>query len=451
LHIALWIETKETLRKKMNIIYCWIKEGDAMTGKVYYSLYDRLLHGTVLYEAFKKVKRSKGTGGIDHQDIVSFETNIKDNILKLVTELKDKSYTPSPVKRVEIPKENGKVRLLGIPTVRDRVVQQALLTIMQPIYEEDFHPSSYGYRPKKSAHQAISKATTFIRKYELEYVVDMDLSKCFDTLDHDLILTFVKKRITDSSILKLIDKFLKSGVMIGGSIEPTTLGSPQGGVISPLIANIYLNEFDQFMKERNYRIVRYADDILIHCVSKRSAEHARGVATQFLEQTLKLTVNVDKTHIAHATEGIKYLGVIIYSKFTVIQPEKLKSFKTKVKKLTKKNQGMNLEAVIKRLNPILRGFTNYFRVANCKSLLRDLMCWIRRRLRAIQLKLWKKPRRLHRKLRELGYKGSFKYIRMNSWRNSSSPLASFSMPNQWFYELGLYNAELVETGIIVPD
>jgi len=420
-----------------------------MTRKVYYSLYDRQLHGGVLIEAFKKVKHSKGAGGIDRQSIESFESNIKDNILNLVTELKDKSYSPSPVKRVEIPKENGKVRLLGIPTVRDRVVQQALLTIIQPIYEEDFHPSSYGYRPKKSAYQAISKATAFIRKYELDYVVDMDLSKCFDTLNHDLIISFVRKRISDGSILKLIIKFLKSGVMIGGFNEPTNLGSPQGGVISPLLANIYLNEFDQFMKGRNYRIVRYADDILIHCVSRRSAEHAKVVATEFLEQTLKLTVNVDKTHIAHASEGIKYLGVIIYSKFTVIKPEKLKSFKSKVKKLTRKNQGMNLEAVIKRLNPILRGFTNYFRIANCKSLLRDLMCWVRRRLRHIQLKLWKNPRRLHRRLRELGYKGSFKYIRMNSWRNSSSPLASFSMPNQWFYELGLYRVELVETGIIV--
>ena len=421
-----------------------------MTGKVYYSLYERLLHGNVLYEAFKKVKRSKGTGGIDHQDIESFESNIKDNILRLVTELKDKSYTPSPVKRVEIPKENGKVRLLGIPTVRDRVVQQALLTIMQPIYEEDFHPSSYGYRPKKSAHQAISKATTFIRKYELDHVVDMDLSKCFDTLDHDLIISFVRKRISDGSILKLINKFLKSGVMIGGNIDPTTLGSPQGGVISPLLANIYLNEFDQFMKNRNYRIIRYADDILILGASRRSAEHAKEVATKFLEQTLKLKVNIDKTHIAHASEGIKYLGVIIYSKFTAIQPEKLKKFKTKIKKLTRKNQGMNLEEVIKRLNPVLRGFTNYFRIANCKSLLRDLMSWIRRRLRHIQLKLWKKPKRLHRRLRELGHKGIFKSIKMNSWRNSLSPLANISMPNLWFYEIGLYNIELVETGIIVP-
>ncbi len=422
-----------------------------MTGKVYYSLYDRLLHGGILIEAFKKVKRSKGAGGIDRQSIESFESNIKDNILKLVTELKNKSYTPSPVKRVEIPKENGAgVRLLGIPTIRDRVVQQALSTILQPIYEEDFHPSSYGYRPGRSSHQAISKATTFIRKYELEYVVDMDLSKCFDTLDHELILDSIKKRVTDGSILKLVDKFLKSGVMIGDVLDKTDLGSPQGGVISPLLANIYLNEFDQFMKNRNYRIVRYADDILILGLSKRSADHARDVATKFLEKELKLKVNLEKTHIAHSSKGIKYLGVIIYTKYTLIQQEKLKSFKAKVKKLTRRTQGVNLEVVIKRLNPILRGFSNYFRIANCKGVFRDLMGWIRRRLRAIQLKLWKKPTRLHRRLRQLGYGGTFLKIRMNSWNNSLSPLASFSMPNVWFDEVGLFNIGLVKTGIIVP-
>jgi len=379
-----------------------------MTGKVYYSLYDRLLHGGVLIEAFKKVKRSKGAGGIDRQSIESFESNIKDNILKLVTELKDKSYKPSPVKRVEIPKENGAgVRLLGIPTIRDRVVQQALFTILQPIYEEDFHPSSYGYRPKRSSHHAVSKATMFIRNYELEYVVDMDLSKCFDTLDHELILKSVRKRVTDGSILKLIRQFLKSGVMIGDVLELTDIGSPQGGVISPLLANIYLNEFDQFMKNRNYRIVRYADDILILCLSKRSADHAKDVATKFLEETLKLKVNLEKTHIAHSSKGIKYLGVIIFTKFTLIQQEKLKGFKAKVKKLTRRTQGVNIETVIKRLNPILRGFSNYFRIANCNGIFKDLMGWIRRRLRAIQLKLWKKPGRLHRRLRQLGYGGTF--------------------------------------------
>lgn len=427
-----------------------MKEGNAIRGRVYYSLYDRMLHEKTLYEAFKCVKASGGTGGIDRQDIGSFETCIGDNIRRLVKELRDKSYTPMPVRRVEIPKENGKVRMLGIPAVRDRVVQQALLTILQPIYEEDFHPSSYGYRPGRSCHQAISKASMFMRKYELNNVVDMDLSRCFDTLKHDLIVKFMRKRVTDGSVLRLVEKFLKSGIMSGNVIEEVVEGSPQGGVISPLLANIYLNEFDQFMMKRNYRIVRYADDILILCETERSAKHALNVASDFLEKVLKLTVNKEKTHITDSNHGVKFLGVEIFSTFTKVQEKKITAFKLKIKSLTKKTQGMNLGMVIRRLNPLLRGFANYFRVANCTKIFRRLMRWVRRRLRAIQLKLWKTPDRLHRRLRQLGYNDSFLKIKMSSWRNSASIQASLSMPNSWFAEIGLFDMYRVETGLIVP-
>ena len=427
-----------------------MKEGNAIRGRVYYSLYDRLLNKRMLYEAFKRVKAAGGTGGIDRQDIGDFETSIGENIRSLERELREKSYKPMPVKRVEIPKSNGKVRKLGIPAVRDWVVQQALLTILQPIYEEDFHPSSYGYRPGRSCHHAISKATMFMRKYELNHVVDMDLSKCFDTLNHELIIKFMRKRVTDGSILKLVGKFLKSGVMSGNVIHEVTEGSPQGGVISPLLANIYLNEFDHFMMKRNYRIVRYADDILILCESQRSANHALEVATAFLEKDLKLTVNKEKTHITDSYRGVKFLGVVIHGNRTVIQEKKIKDFKEKVKMLTKRTQGMNLEMVIKRLNPVLRGFSNYFRIANCKGVFKELMSWIRRRLRAIQLKLWKKPGRLHRRLRQLGYMGPHLKIKMNSWRNSSCTQAHLSMPINWFNEIGLFDMYRVKTGLIVP-
>lgn len=421
-----------------------------MTGRVYYSLYDRMLQEGNLYEAFKRVKASKGAGGIDHQNIGEFEAEVITNIQTLVKELRDKTYKPSPVRRVEIPKGDGKVRLLGIPTIRDRVVQQALQTILQPIYEEDFHPSSYGYRPGRSCHQAISKATLFVRKYELQYVVDMDLSKCFDTLDHDLIIKFMRKRVTYGSVLHLVEMFLKSGVMVGCELEEVWQGSPQGGVISPLLANIYLNEFDQFMKGRGYRIVRYADDILILCSSQRSAEHALEVATENLEKTLKLTVNKEKTHIAHCSEGIKFLGVEIFGEFTKIQDKKLKAFKEKVKMITKRTQGRNLGMIIVKLNPLLRGFANYFRVANCKKVFKTLMSWIRRRLRAIQLKLWKKPMRLIRRIRQLGYKGNFQKIKMNSWRSAACPLAHYAMPDSWFDQLEVFNLGTVVTGLIVP-
>ena len=235
--------------------------------RVYYSLYGRLLSLQALYDAFKRVKKNKGAAGIDGQSVQDFAQHLESNLKQLLLELQEKRYQPQPVKRVEIDKDDGGKRLLGIPTVRDRVVQQCLSNIMTSIFDPDFHPSSYGYRTGRSCHQAISKATLFIRKYHRHHVVDMDLSKCFDMLDHDLIIRSVRKRITDGSILNLIDMFLKSGVMVGSNWQSNKKGSPQGGVISPLLANIYLDEFDQEMKRRQHRIVRYADDILILCCS----------------------------------------------------------------------------------------------------------------------------------------------------------------------------------------
>lgn len=418
--------------------------------KVYYSLYGRLLNIKVLHKAFKQVKRNKGAAGIDGQSLSDYAQNLEGNLHQLLSELRNKTYQPQPVRRVEIPKDDGGTRLLGIPAVRDRIVQQAIKEMLEPIFEPEFHPSSYGYRPNRSCHDAINKATLFIREYRRQWVVDMDLSKCFDRLDHELIITSVKRRVTDSSILQLIKQFLTSGIMENGSWQPSEIGSPQGGVISPLLANIYLDAFDQEMKKRNHRIVRYADDILILCNSKAGAENALTKATNILEKALKLTVNRNKTHIAHSSEGIKFLGVEIGSQFTRIQEKKLQGFKTKVKKLTRRNQGQNLTAVIKQLNPVVRGFANYFRIANCSREFKKLAGWIRRRLRAIQLKQWKMPAKLHRKLKQSGYKPPFKFIKMNSWRNSLSPLSNLAMPNQWFKEMGLFELSEVNTGKLVP-
>ncbi|MEZ9786825.1 reverse transcriptase domain-containing protein, partial [Vibrio breoganii] len=227
-----------------------------------------------------------------------------------------------------------------------------------------FHPSSFGYRPHRSCHDAINKSTMFIRRYGLEHVVDMDLSKCFDKLDHELILRSIRERVRDSSVLALISQFLKSGVMVGEHWQKTEIGSPQGGVISPLIANIYLDAFDQEMRNRGHRIVRYADDILIFCRSRKSAGNALAQATKVLEKELKLTVNQAKSHIAHSKDGVRFLGVEIGSRYTRIQAKKLVEFKRKLKQMTKRNGGKPLTDVIKELNPILRGFSYYFRIAN---------------------------------------------------------------------------------------
>ena len=414
--------------------------------RVYYSLYGRLLSKQALYAGFKKVWKAKGAAGIDGQSLSDFASKLDDNLALLLNELREKRYQPLPVRRVEIPKEDGGTRQLGIPAVRDRVVQQVLLDILNPIFDPDFHPSSYGYRPGRSCHQAISKATLFIRQYHRRWVVDMDLSKCFDMLDHELIIKAFRRRVTDGSILNLLSQFLQSGVMVNGQWEATVVGSPQGGVISPLIANVYLDEFDQEMKRRNHRIVRYADDILILCGSRAAAEQARRVATQLLEGDLRLKVNGRKTHLAHSDEGVKFLGVEIFTVYTRIQVKKLRSLKARVKQLTKRNRGSQLARIISELNAVLRGFGYYFRIANTSREYVRLMQWIRRRLRCIQLVHWKRPTRLHRRLRQLGYKGRFKSIKMASWRSSASPLASYGMPNAWFDEQGLFNLTTIKTG-----
>jgi len=247
-----------------------------------------------------------------------------------------------------------------------------------------------------------------------------------------------------------LELFLKSGIMTKEGWEPSELGSPQGGVISPLIANVYLDEFDQFMMKRSHRIVRYADDLLILTRSKSAAENVMAKAKKYLENELGLKVNTEKTHIVHSISGVKFLGVVIHSSYTRIQRKKIKEFKGKIKKITRRNSPVNLERIIKELNPVLRGFTNYFRIANCNSELRDLSGWIRRRLRAKQMKLLKKPKKLHRRLRQLGYKGEFKSIKMNSWKNSSSPLINYALPNDYFNDIGLFDLKAVKTGLSVP-
>lgn len=421
-----------------------------MMKRKHYSLYGRLLTKVALYEGYKQVKRANGAAGIDGQSLSDFGERVDDELSCLLLELKEKRYKPQPVKRISIPKDGGGERKLGIPTVRDRIVQQALRNLLEPLFDVDFHPSSYGYRKGRSCHDAINKASMFIRQYERRWVVDLDLSKCFDTLSHAQIITQIRKKVTDGSILRLITLFLESGVMIGAEHEATTLGSPQGGVISPLIANIYLDQYDQFMRGRGHRIIRYADDILVLCKSKSAADNALRVSREYLEKELELKVNEEKTHITYSDEGVKFLGVEIFTDYTRIQKKKLQALKTKVKWITRRNRGSGVKEIIKELNPLLRGFVNYFKIANCNRTMKSLIQWIRRRLRCIQLRQWKMPGRLHRRLRQLGYKPPFKFIKMQSWRSSRSPLASFAMPNKWFHdELKLVDLTSIRTGFSV--
>ncbi|MEO1301372.1 MAG: group II intron reverse transcriptase/maturase, partial [Bacteroidota bacterium] len=253
--------------------------------KKWYSLYDKVYAKMNLRHSFAQVKRNAGAAGIDGQSISDFGKQLSKELDRLHEELAGKRYVPQAVRRVYISKPDGSQRPLGIPTVRDRVVQQALLNVLQPIFEPDFHPSSYGYRPGRSCAHAVAKAERFMNHYGLSQVVDMDLSKCFDTLSHDQILDGVNQKVSDGSILELIKKMLRSGVVEQGRYQEPTIGCPQGGVISPLLMNIYLDRFDQHMRSLGIRIVRYADDILILASTKSEAGKYRWIAQRYLEST----------------------------------------------------------------------------------------------------------------------------------------------------------------------
>lgn len=416
--------------------------------KKWYSLVDKIYRKENLELAFKRVKRNKGAPGIDGETVSDFADKIELNIEFLHERLKTNSYEPSPVRRVEIEKPDGGIRLLGIPTVKDRVVQQAIVNIIEPIFDITFHPSSYGYRPNHSQHDAVAKAERFMNKYGLEHVVDMDLSKCFDTLDHEIMMGAVSERISDGRVLGLIEKFLKSGVMHSNNFTKTEVGSPQGGVISPLLSNIYLNQFDQKMMSKGVRIVRYADDILIFAKDKKTAGNYKAYATKILEEELKLKVNNKKTKLTNVHEGVEFLGFVIYSKTLSANPKRIKRFKDKVRKITKRNSGRKLEAIIKELNPVIRGWMNYYRVANIENFTKSFMGWLRRRLRMVKMKQWKTYKAMHKEMRKLGIKGNGLKMAVTKWKNSNVHIIHQILPNQYFEELGLIDMYKYEVGLL---
>jgi RNA-directed DNA polymerase len=414
----------------------------------YYILIDKIYRMENLRQAYRHVRSNNGAPGVDGETVQEFGNRLEERLQQIHRELVDGAYQPSPVRRTEIDKEDGSERPLGIPTVYDRVVQEAVRRVIEPIFEVDFHPSSYAYRPGRSCQQAVAKAERFLNRYGLTHVVDMDLSKCFDRLDHDLILLGVQAKISDGKVLRLIRQFLEAGVMVDGAWEATDVGSPQGGVISPLLCNIYLDAFDQKMKSMGIRIVRYADDILVFARSPRQAGKYREMAEKVLEEDLKLTVNRQKTHITNVREGVAYLGFVIHTKFVSIHPKRIKRIKDKVRELTPRNHGKNVHQQIVELNRFLRGWINYFRIANCKMLVRELMGWIRRRLSMKQMREWKSGKALHRQLRRNGYHGEFLKISMRRWRNSASPLLSLALPNSWFDKMGLVDLCKYECGVL---
>lgn len=352
----------------------------------WYSLYDKVYAKENLVAAWKKVKANKGKPGYDRESIEEFAEDEMRNLAEIHRLLQEKRYTPPPVLRVHIPKEvdqKGKViktRPLGIPTVRDRIAQMAVVQVINPIFEADFCDCSYGFRPMRNQHQAIAK----IREYYEEgyrWVVDADLSDFFGTLDHELLMGFVRERIVDGRVLGLIRAWLQAGVMDGMELKMVTTGSPQGGVISPLLSNIYLNQFDRIMTERGYRLVRFADDWVILCKLERKAERALEVAKQILEGQLKLTIHPEKTRIVHFKEGFDFLGCRFRFRYVTPKLKSLLKFKERVRQLTARQRGKNLKQVLSELAPLIRGWGDYHRRYNNRTRFEALDQWIRMRLR----------------------------------------------------------------------
>ncbi|RKQ27485.1 group II intron reverse transcriptase/maturase [Oceanobacillus halophilus] len=412
-----------------------------MKKRIWYSLYDKVYKRTNLISAFEQVKNNKGAPGVDKITIKDYEWMLEDNLEVLQQKLKAKSYRPKPVRRKMIQKENGKQRPLGIPTVEDRVVQAALRNILEPIFEEDFLPCSYGFRPEISAHMALDKVTEHLNA-GYHYVIDADLQSYFDTIPHEKLEQQIRKRVTDGSVIQLIHQFLRAGVMEGELYQDTPEGAPQGGVLSPLLSNIYLHQLDQLMTERGHRIVRFADDFIILCKSQKGAERVMRSVSKFLEEELSLTVNQEKTKVVYARkEPFTFLGYEFIGDIRRIDPKKEAKFKKRVKEITRRNQTVDIQTLIKeKLNPYLRGWANYFRYGNVKTKFKDWDSWIRRRLRMVQLRSWRKVKNLHRLLRRKGWREeSLRGVRMFAWRSSMSPMVHAALDNKFFSELGLVN------------
>lgn len=347
----------------------------------FHSLIDKVYAPQNLLLAWEKVRSNKGAGGVDGQSLRQYEANLVDNLQELHRLLKEGKYHPLPVRRVYIPKANGAERPLGIPTVRDRVVQQAVLQVLQPLFEPLFEECSYGFRPARSAHQAIARIEE-LRDQGYGWVVEVDLKNFFDTLDHELLVSRVAEEIADGKVLSLIRGWLVAGVMEEGEVRSQVAGTPQGGVISPLLANIYLHAFDRVMTRRGYQVVRYADDLVVLCKLERKAKRALEVCRQILTEDLLLTMNAEKTQISSFKEGFDFLGFCLRSRFKKPRAKAVEGFKAKVRHLTRRQQGRNLDGVVEALNPVIRGWGNYFRRTNWRSDARDMDGWIRRRLRS---------------------------------------------------------------------
>lgn len=368
-------------------------------------LLEEILNPENLNKAYKKVYQNKGASGVDGIKVEEIADYIKDNKERITNQIRNRKYKPQPVRRVQIPKENGKKRNLGIPTVMDRIIQQAMVQVISPIYEKQFNNNSYGFRPGRSCEQAVIKALEYLND-GYDWIVDIDLEKFFDTVNQDRLITIIRRTIKDGDVVSLIRKYLSAGVMENGVLKQTKQGTPQGGNLSPLLSNIMLNELDKELESRGLNFVRYADDCIILVKSEKAANRVLNSITKYIEKKLGLKVNAEKSKITRPTKT-KYLGFSFWAtKGGKWKPKPhIKSYqklKRKLKQLTVRSWSISLDNRIKQINYLIRGWVNYFRIANMRQVIIDIDKHLRTRIRVIIWKQWKKITKRYKALRQLG-------------------------------------------------
>ena len=406
------------------------------------NLLERILDRNNLNQAYLKVKRNGGSAGVDGMTVEEMLPYLKEHREELLESLISERYKPKAVRRVEIPKPDGGKRMLGVPTVIDRMIQQAIVQVLQPMYEPLFSENSYGFRPKRSAQQAMKQALEYYNEGYTQ-VVDLDLAKYFDTVNHEILIGMLREQVKDERVIRLIRKYLKSGVMINGLISPTTEGTPQGGNLSPLLSNIYLTAFDRMLESRGHKFVRYADDCNIYVKSRRAAERVMANCTKFLEGKLKLKVNRKKSQVGSPLR-LKFLGFSMYKtgKKAGIRPhgKSIKRFKDKIRELTSRKQARSVELILKRLKRFTVGWLGYYSIADMESRIKSLNEWIRRRIRQIYWKQWKKIRTKHDNLVKLGIDNENAWKWANSrkayWRIADSHILHRSLTNKYLASVG---------------
>ena len=395
-----------------------------------------------LVSAMRKVVKNRGSAGVDGMSVVELKVWFAKNYKTLQEQLLDGRYAPEAVKGVDIPKPQGGVRQLGIPTVRDRLVQQAISQVLSKRYEPIFSEYSYGFRAGRNAHQALRQAGSYVSA-GYSYVVDLDLEKFFDRVNHARLLWLLSRRMSDKRMLKLIGSFLKAGMLKGGLSSQRISGTPQGSPLSPLLSNIVLDELDKELERRGHRFVRYADDLIILVRSEEAAKRVKESITSYIEGRLRLKVNREKSRICRPID-LNFLGHrIFYDGNLGLSKASEQRFKSKIKRVTSRRRGISLEQMIKELNPLLRGWLNYFRHAKMYSRLMRLMGWIRRRIRCFRLKQCKRAIGIVRFLKRLGvveWRAWLLALSGKGWhRKSGSPQAHEGMNNLWFAKIGLFD------------